>query len=191
MLIVGLGNPGAKYTNTRHNIGFILADHLLEEFQRKNARIDEISASKFKAIGYKVYTGQDYSIPFFYILKPQTYMNLSGESVQPFMAWHNIPADDLLVLHDELDIPFTDIRLKSGGGLAGHNGLKSIAQRLGTQDFHRLRIGIGRPENKEEMANFVLSTFSTSEKEKFTTIIDTSMQKIQCFLDKKKGSKLK
>ncbi len=191
MLIVGLGNPGTKYTNTRHNFGFILADLLIEEYQRRNARIDEISASKFKAICYKIYTGQEFEQPFFYILKPQTYMNLSGESVQPFMAWHNIPADNLLVIHDELDLAYTDIRLKTGGGLAGHNGLKSIAQRLGTQDFHRLRIGIGRPENKEEMANFVLSTFSSSEKEKLSDVLDISMEKVRIFLSKKKNEKLK
>ncbi len=191
MLIVGLGNPGAKYTNTRHNLGFILADTLVEEFQRKGARVDELSASKFKALGYKVHTGQDFAEPFFYVLKPQTYMNLSGESVQPFMAWHNISPDNLLVIHDELDIPFNDLRLKTGGGLAGHNGLKSIAQRLGTQDFHRLRIGIGRPEHKDDMANFVLSTFSASEKEQFSELNETMLLKVKQFLNKKKNEKLK
>ncbi len=191
MLIVGLGNPGAKYTNTRHNLGFILADILIEEFQNKGARVDEISASKFKALCYKVQANQQFAPTTFFVLKPQTYMNLSGESVQPFMAWHNISPDDLLVIHDELDIPYNDLRLKTGGGLAGHNGLKSIAQRLGTQDFHRLRVGIGRPEYKDDMANFVLSNFSASEKEQFIEVKQSMLDKVSQFLNKKKHEKLK
>ncbi len=190
MLVVGLGNPGQKYSQTRHNFGFMLADFLLDYYIRKNMRVDELSSSKFKGISYKIFL-QNEKIPFFYILKPQTFMNLSGESVQPFMAWHNIVPDNLLVLHDELDISFGDVRLKTGGGLAGHNGLKSIAQQLGTQDFHRLRLGIGRPEDKNEMLNFVLAPFSQQEKEKLPEIMDSSLEKIFKFINKKDNEKTK
>lgn len=191
MLIVGLGNPGTKYDKTRHNFGFMLIDYLLQFYSEKNMRIDELSPSKFKGLSYKIFLDKESKIPFFYLLKPETFMNLSGESVQPFMSWHNIIADNLLVLHDELDIPFGDIRLKTAGGLAGHNGLKSIAQQLGTQDFHRLRLGIGKPENKNEMINFVLNPFSNEEKIKLPDIMNNSLEKISLFLNKKPHTKLK
>ncbi len=193
MLIVGLGNIGTKYDNTRHNFGFMLADALLEQFYRENARIDSISGAKFKGICHKVTLNKklENGTNQIYIIKPQTYMNLSGESVQPFMAWHDIKADNLLVLHDELDIPYGDIRLKTGGGLAGHNGLKSIAERLSTQDFHRLRLGIGRPENKEYMANYVLSPFSKDEQSKLDDLYIQAFEKVNIFLNKKANSKLK
>ncbi len=187
MLIAALGNIGQKYENTRHNFGFMLADALLEQFRQENIQVQEISASKFKSIAYKVIM-QGKTI---YILKPQTFMNLSGEAVQPFMAWHNIEIDNLLILHDELDIPFGDIRLKTGGGLAGHNGLTSIAERLSSQDFHRLRLGIGRPEEKEQMIGHVLSHFSKIEQEKLDNIYKEALQKIQLFVDKKPNTKLK
>ncbi len=193
MLIVGLGNIGKNYDNTRHNFGFMLADFLVEHFERNNARIDTVSASKFKGIASKIILPQklDNGTQQIYVLKPQTYMNLSGESVQPFMAWHNIPVDNLLVLHDELDIPYGDIRLKTGGGLAGHNGLKSIAERLGTQDFHRMRLGIGRPEHKEQMANYVLSHFNANEKTKLEDLYIKGIEKVEIFLNKKAKEKLK
>ncbi len=193
MLIVGLGNYGRKYDNTRHNFGFMIADALLEKFQRENARIDTISGAKFKGICYKVFLNSklENGLQQVYIVKPETYMNLSGECVQPFMAWHDIKADDLLVMHDELDIPFNDIRLKTGGGLAGHNGLKSIAERLSTQDFHRLRLGIGRPEEKEYMANYVLSPFSQEERADLQKLYKVAFDKIEIFLNKKANTKLK
>ncbi len=171
----------------------MVADALLEKFERENARIDSISGAKFKGICYKVILKDklDNGTQQIYIVKPQTYMNLSGECVQPFMAWHDIIADNLLVMHDELDITFGDIRLKTGGGLAGHNGLKSIAERLSTQDFHRLRLGIGRPENKEYMANYVLSPFSSFEHEKLRDLYKDAFEKIDIFLNKKVKQKLK
>ncbi len=193
MLIAALGNMGSRYENTRHNFGFMLADAFIEQCRRENFRVDEMSASKFKAIAYKITmpTKLKNNCNQFYIIKPQTYMNLSGESVQPFMAWHNIVADNLLVLHDELDISFGDIRLKTGGGLAGHNGLKSIAERLSTKDFHRLRLGIGRPENKEEMVGYVLSQFRREEFDKLPDLNTQAFEKIMLFLSKKDSEKLK
>ncbi len=187
MLIAALGNIGQKYVNTRHNFGFMLADALINYFRNKNYAISDISSSKFKSEGYAI------SLPNkkLFIIKPQTYMNLSGEAVQPFMAWHNISIDNLLVLHDELDIPFTDLRLKTGGGLAGHNGLKSIAERLSSKEFHRLRIGIGRPEDKEQMINHVLSQFSKEEQEKLQDIYIKGIEKIEIFLNKEANQKLK
>lgn len=192
MLIVGLGNPGQRYSNTRHNAGFIITDALLDYCRKHNALIDEIPASKFKGKAYQIHLGEKYGSNFrFYILQPQTFMNLSGESVQPFMAWHNIPVDNLLVIHDELDLSFSDIRLKTGGGLAGHHGLQSIYERLSSSDFHRLRIGIGREGYKEQMPNFVLSPFAVDERDKVPTICEEAFDKIDIFLRKKPQQKLK
>lgn len=141
-LICGLGNPGYQYKSTRHNAGFefieILADKLSIKFE-----------PKFHGL-YGKY-GQTH------LLMPQTFMNLSGCSVQSLSHYFKIKPDRILIVNDELDIPSGRIQLKFGGGFAGHNGLKSIAQSLGSQDFWRLRIGISRPGDKSETANYVLS----------------------------------
>ncbi len=192
MLIVGLGNIGKKYEFTRHNFGFILADFLLEHFEDKNCRIDTLSGAKFRGECYKVHLKEKLpnNVQQIYIVKPHTLMNLSGECVQPFMAWHDISVDNLLVLHDELDISFSDVRLKTGGGLAGHNGLKSIAERLSTQDFHRLRLGIGRPEYND-VAHYVLTPFSNDEADKLNDVLKNAVEKVEIFLNKKDRAKLK
>jgi PTH1 family peptidyl-tRNA hydrolase len=152
-LIVGLGNPGVKYHNTRHNIGW----DVLEEISfLRDARWTE----KFKGL-YTVHTVDNDKI---YFLKPQTFMNLSGESVQPLMNFFKITIDNILVIHDELDLPFGSIAFKNGGGLAGHNGLKSIAGSLGSQDFKRLRMGLGRPVHGD-VSNWVLSGYTGEDKD--------------------------
>ena len=153
-LIVGLGNPGPKYRGTRHNTGFMTVQLLLEEVERGNGRSPEsLSGSRFNALLWRI------QIPgggTWLVAMPQTFMNLSGQSVQPLLAWHKIPPNRLVVAHDELDIPAGHLRFKFGGGNAGHNGLKSISQLLGTPDFYRLRIGIGRPQHKGDVTNWVL-----------------------------------
>lgn len=167
-LIVGLGNPGKKYEKNRHNVGMILLDSLNERWQEK-----------FKGLYAQESVG---SSKVFY-LKPQTFMNLSGESVQPMAAFFKINPSDILVVHDELDLPFGTLALKKGGGLAGHNGLKSIAAQLGTQDFLRLRLGIGRPPHGD-VSNWVLSDFSKEENIVLNKFLTEGASALKTFLDK-------
>ncbi len=150
-LIVGLGNPELRYELTKHNFGWLAVDSLENEF-RLNWK------EKFKGQVADI----DVDSEKFIILKPKTYMNLSGESVTPAVTFYKVPPEDVLVIHDELDLPFGTIALKKGGGLAGHNGLKSIAALLGTNDFLRLRLGIGRPE-RGSVSSWVLSGFSEQQ----------------------------
>jgi peptidyl-tRNA hydrolase, PTH1 family len=154
-LVVGLGNPGRKYERTRHNVGFLVVDrlaqaHAFPDFKEKwNARW---------AKGEIVANGRPHPAA---LIEPQTYMNLSGDSVQPAAAFLRVPTDAIIVVHDELDLPWGDVRLKVGGGHAGHNGLRSMIQRLGGPDFVRVRVGIGRPPAgwAGDVADFVLSDF--------------------------------
>jgi PTH1 family peptidyl-tRNA hydrolase len=146
-LIVGLGNPGKEYQNTKHNLGFMALDLLGSDWEEK-----------FQSLICKTQICQQDAI----LAKPQTFMNLSGESVQPLSEFFKIDQAYILVIHDELDIPFGQVHFKMGGGLAGHNGLKSIAASLGTDQFARMRIGIGRPVHGS-VANWVLSPFSKEE----------------------------
>jgi PTH1 family peptidyl-tRNA hydrolase len=149
-LIVALGNPGAEYELTRHNIAWTLVD-THPEIQTK------LWKSKFKG----EYT--DFNSPSgkVYVLKPQTYMNLSGESVQPLCQFFKIEPEEILVIQDELDLPFGQVHFKKGGGLAGHNGLKSITKTMGSQEFYRMRIGIGRPD-RGSVSSWVLSKIPVS-----------------------------
>lgn len=152
-LIVGLGNPGGEYEETRHNVGFMVADGLREAFGLP------IFARKCKGLASKGrVAGEDVVL-----LKPQTFMNLSGESVQAAVAFYKLKPADLLVIHDELDIAPGLLKFKVGGGDAGHNGLKSITSALGTADYARLRVGIGRPVHKSQVSDYVLSPFSAEE----------------------------
>ncbi len=155
-MIVGLGNPGAKYANNRHNVGFMLVDALARESNAESFK------SKFSAEWCKARAkGEDLAL-----LKPQTFMNLSGQSVQPAASFLKVEAANILVVHDELDLPFGEVRLKVGGGHAGHNGLRSIIGCMGTPEFVRLRIGIGRPpaDFGGAVADFVLANFSGEER---------------------------
>ena len=159
-LVVGVGNPGSDYAATRHNIAWLLLDHT-PTFQGANWK------SKFKGL----YAEANHKGHKFYAVKPQTFMNLSGESVQPLAAFFKISPERVLVIHDELDIPFGQVHFKMGGGLAGHNGLKSIAQCLGTDQFGRMRVGIGRPVHGS-VANYVLSPFSKEEQVQLPLLLE-------------------
>ena len=158
-LVVGLGNPERRYEGNRHNIGFLVAD----ELRRKEALPEY--RDKFRGLFSK---GERFSL-----LKPMTFMNLSGESVQPACAFLKVVPAELVVVHDELDIPFGDVRLKLGGGHAGHNGLRSIIDLLGTPDFIRVRCGIGRPPPgfRGEVADYVLSDFDPLEKAELPDVL--------------------
>jgi PTH1 family peptidyl-tRNA hydrolase len=163
MLLVGLGNPGDKYQNNRHNVGFILLDAIHEKLKFDDYR------SKFKAH----YAVGEFAGKKIHLLKPQTFMNDSGVSVQEAAAFFKIPLEDVIVIYDELDLNFGKIRIKKGGGNGGHNGIRSIDAHLGS-DYQRLRFGIGHPGVKELVTSHVLGNFSKDEKaalEKFSTAV--------------------
>ena len=144
-LVVGLGNPGAEYTETRHNAGFWFCERLAVELGAAFAR-----EARFH--GFVAHVRSEN----LWLLMPQTYMNRSGQSVGALLRFYRIEPAEMLVVHDELDLPPGQGRLKFGGGLGGHNGLKDITAHLGTQDYWRLRIGIGRPGDRNEVVNYVL-----------------------------------
>jgi PTH1 family peptidyl-tRNA hydrolase len=162
-LIVGLGNPGRKYEGNRHNVGFMAVDEL--------RRAEGIPDFKEKFSG--VWTKGEIGGRPVALLKPMTFMNLSGDSVQPAMAFLKVEPADVVVVHDEIDLPFGDVRVKTGGGHAGHNGLRSLIQRLGTPDFVRVRIGVGRPPPgfRGEVADYVLQDFDAIERAELPDLV--------------------
>lgn len=153
MLLVGLGNPGAKYANTRHNIGVMALEAILQRFSLPN----------FKQAYKGLFSSGEVNGEKVYLLFPQTFMNLSGESVQAAASFYKIPPERIFVLHDELDLAPGKVRIKKGGGDGGHNGLKSITQMLGTPDYWRVRMGIGHPGDKDLVTSFVLGHFTKTE----------------------------
>jgi len=161
-IIAGLGNPGREYAGTRHNTGFIALQYFLSEAERSGARVEEMNGGRFKALLWRVRFDNGRTL---LAVMPQTFMNLSGESVQPLLAWYKVPAERLIVLHDELDLPPGRVRLQKGGSPAGHNGLKSIQQMLGSAAFYRMRIGIGHPADRDNVIPWVLGHFSPEERE--------------------------
>lgn len=163
-LFVGLGNHGDNYAKNRHNIGFMVIDSVLKQHKVNfpDYRLKfQAMVSEGRIDGQKVI-----------LLKPQTYMNNSGNAVGQATKFYKIKPDNIIVFHDELDIALGGVRIKKGGGNAGHNGLKSIQAHLNTPDFWRVRIGIGRPENKEQVSNYVLSDFSKNENESTLPLIE-------------------
>jgi peptidyl-tRNA hydrolase, PTH1 family len=163
-LIAGLGNPGVKYEKTRHNVGFMIIDEIIKNLQTTN-----INNPNFKSIAKKHSTNV--------YAKPQTYMNLSGESILNIVEYYNIENKNIIIVHDDLDLPFGTVKFKIDGGHGGHNGLRSIDSHIG-KDYIRVRVGIGKPENKKDVADFVLSNFSLSEFDKLQDIIDHCLKAI-------------
>lgn len=155
-LIVGLGNPGSRYAGTRHNIGFDVAEALIERWDLGKPK------KKFQGLLAEGRVALGPARPRVAVLLPQTYMNETGRSVGPARGAFKVELDRVLVLHDEIDLPFGDIRARLGGGLAGHNGLKSLKAHLGSPDFGRVRIGVGRPDSTdpEIVSSWVLGRFS-------------------------------
>jgi peptidyl-tRNA hydrolase, PTH1 family len=171
-LIVGLGNPGPEYAGNRHNAGFLVADLLAD---RAGARL---RGSKFRA---SVGDGRLAGLPVT-VAKPVTFMNESGGPVAALRDYYRLPADRIVVLHDELDLPFGTIRLKMGGGDNGHNGLRSVTAALRTRDYHRLRFGIGRPPGRMDPAAFVLRDFAAPERKELPYLIDRSADAVEALL---------
>ncbi len=163
LLVVGLGNPGPTYAKTRHNVGFMVADVLA-------ARLGA-PFKVHKRSGAEGVTGRLGGRPVV-LAKPRTYMNESGRQVGPLAKFYSVTPGDVIVIHDELDIDFGRIRLKIGGGEGGHNGLRSVVSALGSKDFQRVRIGIGRPPGRQDPAAFVLQPFNAAERAEVPTIVE-------------------
>ena len=174
MLIVGLGNPGPEYASTRHNIGFMVIDELI---RRHNAQ--KLSSSSFEGLLYK-FQNTCVSSENHFLLKPLTFMNLSGNSIVAVKKFYKM--DEVVVIHDDLDLPFGTLRFKHGGGHGGHNGLRSADERI-SKSYTRVRMGIGRPEHKGEVASYVLSNFSELEQTHLDTWIDKACDAVIFLLD--------
>ncbi|MEI6305438.1 MAG: aminoacyl-tRNA hydrolase [Deltaproteobacteria bacterium] len=171
-LIAGLGNPGPQYQWTRHNAGFLFLDRL--------ANLEQISITRKTFSGLAgEWNRKDNRL---LLLKPQTFMNLSGRAVMQALQFHKLPLSNMIVVHDELDLPFGTVRFKQGGGHGGHNGLRSIKELLGQDDFLRLRIGIGRPPF-DDTTGYVLGTIPPEQMEILPRILDGGLEMLEMMLD--------
>lgn len=170
-LIVGLGNPGRAHLYNRHNVGFMVADRLATHHGIELKRVQN------KAI---VGSGRIADRPVI-VAKPQTFMNLSGEAIGPLVNYYKIPQRNILVVYDELDIPFAVIRLREKGGAGGHNGMRSLIQHLGN-DFARMRMGIGRPPGRMDPAAFVLQDFGREELPLLSEMLSTAVEAVESFV---------
>lgn len=168
-LVVGLGNPGSEYEKTRHNAGFLLLDQLAD-----NGGACFASESKFKAEVTKLELDK---VPV-YLIKPQTFMNKSGLSVSAFASYYDIAIDQILVVHDELDLEPGVVRIKKEGGHGGHNGLRDIIQQLGSKGFYRMRIGIGHPGDRNKVTQYVLKAPPKQESELIHSAIDRAVREM-------------
>lgn len=171
--IVGLGNPGSAYANTRHNVGFMVID----ELARRHGV--SVTSSKCKALTGEARIGTTRVA----LLKPMTYMNLSGESVRAFMDYYKVKLEDMIVVYDDLDTEVGRIRLRYQGSAGGHNGIKSIIQHTGTQTFNRVRLGISRPQPGFAIADYVLSNFSKAEQADLRRMIEDACDAIEYAMD--------
>jgi PTH1 family peptidyl-tRNA hydrolase len=171
-LIAGLGNPGPEYAGNRHNAGFMVADLLAERmaarFKRDRSRA---AVAAGRLAGFPVT-----------LAKPLTFMNLSGRPVAALRSFYKIPAERIVVVHDELDLPFGTIRLKLGGGDNGHNGLRSVTSALGTRDYLRMRVGIGRPPGRMDAADYVLHDFSAAERKLLPEVLERAADAAEALL---------
>ena len=172
-LIVGLGNRGREYAHNRHNVGFMIVERWAAAH---TLTFDKLQHHAIIALGR---SGEQRVIA----AKPQTYMNDSGRAVSALLRYYKIPLERLLVIFDDLDLPFGSIRLRAEGGAGGHNGMRSIIQHLGNNTFARLRVGIGRPPGRMDPAAFVLQDFNRDEMAEFDTLLDRAGQAIDTFLN--------
>lgn len=171
-LIAGLGNPGAKYRHNRHNIGFMVVDTLADAMGITLSRVEQ------HALIGKGRLQEDQLI----LIKPQTYMNESGRSIAPLIRFYKIPLSQLIVIHDDLDLPFGTIRLRPGGGSGGQRGIESIGIKLGTREFNRLRVGIDRPPGRMDPKDYVLHDFDPPQAEILPEVLDRAAEAIRRFV---------
>lgn len=172
-LIVGLGNPGREYSASRHNVGFMVVDRLAEKLDTSFRKV------KMNAL----VTAVRYKGERIILIKPQTFMNLSGQAVSSFIRFYKLSLENVLVVYDDVDLPFETLRLKPDGGDAGQRGVRSIIQQLGTKSFPRLRVGIDRPPGRMEVSDYVLQKFSAAEKGILPFILDTASEAVLHFID--------
>lgn len=174
-LIVGLGNPGKQYETTKHNIGFLTLDALAANLGLS------FNKTKFKSIYAEGNIGTEKVI----LVKPQTFMNLSGESVRPWMDYFDLTEEDVVIIYDDMDLPVGKIRLRQQGGHGGHNGVKSLIQHMGTQNFNRIRVGVGRPFPSQDVISHVLSPFSKDTVDDMKNSIHESVDAIKYWVNDK------
>jgi PTH1 family peptidyl-tRNA hydrolase len=173
-MIVGLGNPGRQYEETRHNIGFKVVDlygaskGVVIDRPKEQALVGEYQHANGKVL----------------LVKPQTYMNLSGQAVGNLARWYKISLEDIMVVYDELDLPVGQLRIRPSGSAGGHNGMKSIIAHLGTEAFPRIRVGISRPPMGVAVADYVLSTFTPAERDAMVSVMERGVQAITTWMDK-------
>ena len=176
-LVVGLGTPGAEYAATRHNVGFLVVDLLAERLGARLARL-----KRGHALAAEAKLGLPGSLTPLVLVEPLSFMNASGGPVKALAAFYGVAADRMVVVHDELDLPFGTIRTKQGGGDNGHNGLKSLRGSLGTGDFYRVRVGVGRPPGRQDPADWVLKGFGGTERRELPEVVDRATDTVECLL---------
>ena len=172
-LVVGLGNPGSEYRDTRHNVGFLVADELAHRW-----RVPDAWREKFAALHIRTTVGDEAVI----VAKPLTFMNLSGQAVAGLAAFYQIDPVDVLVVADDVALPLGRLRARPEGGAGGHNGLKSIIQHLGTQAFPRVRVGVGRGDDRRDLADYVLGRFEAGERETVSAAVLRAADATEKFL---------
>lgn len=170
-LVLGLGNPGRRYEGNRHNAGFLVADRLAERWQ---APLDK---AQYKALVGTARIGDEPVV----IAKPQTYMNLSGQAAASLRGYYKVPEEQVVVVHDEVDIPFGEVRIKRGGGHGGHNGIRDLVQRIGGA-FLRVRVGVSRPPPQWETADYVLADFTADERAHLDGIVDRAADAVEAIV---------
>jgi PTH1 family peptidyl-tRNA hydrolase len=176
-LVVGLGNPGREYAGNRHNAGFLVADLLAgrigARFSRHRKAVAEVAEGRL---------GVGADAPRLVLAKPMTFMNLSGGPVAGLAQFYKAPLGQIIAVHDELDIPYGQLRLKVGGGEGGHNGLRSMSRSLGSKEYIRVRFGIGRPPGRQDPADFVLSDFSAVERKELDFLVDRAADAVEAVM---------
>jgi PTH1 family peptidyl-tRNA hydrolase len=178
-LVVGLGNPGTEYAKNRHNVGFMIVDLIAgrtaARFGRHRKAVAQVAEGRL---------GVGAEAPRMVLAKPMTYMNLSGGPVAALRQFYKVPLEQVIVVYDELDLPYGTLRLKQSGGEGGHNGLRSVSKSLGGKDYLRVRFGIGRPPGRQDPADYVLSDFSATERKELDFLIDRAADATEALIQR-------
>ncbi len=172
-MFAGLGNPGTEYAATRHNVGFMLADALAKRWDAASWRLKQDALTAEARLGTEKIL----------LVKPLTYMNESGRAIGPLLSWYKLDAEDLIVAHDDMDLPTGTIRIRKKGSAGGHNGMKSVLYHVKDENFPRIRIGVGHPSNRSAVIRHVLSPFSAEDAEKIQSAIDYLLPAVECIIN--------